>query len=195
MEVLPGLAVVVVVLVWLWLREPNKQVAADRVEREGADVPSPRASEGHSGHVELAWREPASDDGSGGLRALDPATGEAIDEGRARLESQRFEVVDVVDVEPAALRRGDLEPGVVLLVEPSAQEAAAEVEFKTADAGEPIGRLTGARARRLATLLEEGRRLESMVLRQRWADAAGPGLEVLVAERGVLPPVPDKSNA
>lgn len=77
MEVLPGLAVVTVVVVWLWLRQPNKQVAAERVEREGADVPSPRASEGHSGHVELAWwREPASDDGSGGLRALDPATGE-----------------------------------------------------------------------------------------------------------------------
>lgn len=194
-EVLPGLAVVIVVLVWLWLREPDKQVTADCVEREGADVPSPRASEGHSGHVELAWRKPASDDGSGALRALDPATGEPIDEGRARLESQRFEVVDVVDVEPAALRRGDLEPGVVLLVEPCAQEADAEVEFKTADADEPIGRLTGARARRLATLLEEGRRLESMVLRQRWAEEAGPGLEVLVAERGVLPPVPDKSNA
>lgn len=195
MEVLPGLAVVIVVVVWLWLREPDKQVTADRVEREGADVPSPRASEGHSGHVELAWREPASDDGSGELRVLDPATGEPIDEGRARLESQRFEVVDVVDVEPAALRRGDLEPGVVLLVEPSAQEADTEVEFKTADAGEPIGRLTGGRARRLATLLEEGRRLESMVLRQSVADTDGPGLGVLVAERGVLPPVPGKSNA
>lgn len=194
MEVLPGLALVIVVVVWLWLREPDKQVTADRVEREGADVPSPRASEGHSGHVELAWREPASEDGSGGLRALDPATGEPIDE-RARLESQRFEVVDVVDVEPAALSRGDLEPGVVLLVERSAEEGDAEVEFKTADAGEPIGRLTGARARRLATLLEEGRRLESMVLRQSVADTDGPGLEVLVAERGVLPPVPGTSNA
>lgn len=195
MEVLPGLAVVIVVLVWLWLREPNKQVTAGRVEREGADVPSPRASEGHSGHVELAWREPASDDDSGGLRVLDPANGGPVDTGGTRLESQPFEVVDVADVEPAALRRGDLEPGVVLLLEQSAQEANTEVEFRTADAGEPVGRLTGARAARIATLLEEGRRLETMVLRRSRAGTARPGLEVLVAERGVLPPVPDKPDA
>lgn len=195
MEVLPGVAVVIVALVWLWLREPEKQVTSGSVQREGADVPSPRASEGHSGHLELAWREPTAAADSPGLQLLDPATGEPIDEGRARLESQRYEVVEVVDVEPAPLRRGELEPGVVLLMERSVQGPEAEVELETADAGEVIGRVAAPRGREIASLLDEGHRLESMVLRQPRVDVAEPNLEVLVAERGVLPPVPHKSNA
>lgn len=195
MEVLPGVAVLIVALVWLWLREPHKPATSGTVQREGADVPSPRATEGHSGHLELAWFQPTSADDGPGLQVLDPATGEPIDEGRARLESQPYEVVDVVDVEPAPLRRGELEAGVVLLVARSAQELEAGVELQTADAGEAIGRVADPRSRRIASLLDEGHRLESMVVRQPRADAAEPKLEVLVAERGVLPPVPSKSDA
>lgn len=195
MEVLPGVAVVIVALVWLWLREPRKQVTSGNVEREGADVPSPRASEGHSGYLALAWLEPTAADENPGLQVLDPATGEPIDEGRARLESQPYEVVDVVDVDPAPLRQGELEPGVVLLVQRSVQEAEAEVEVETADTGEPIGRLAAPREQRIASFLDEGHRLESMVLRQPRAGAAESNLRVLVTERGVLPPVPDKSSA
>lgn len=195
MEVLPGVAVVIVALVWLWLREPRKQVTSGNVEREGADVPSPRASEGHSGYLELAWLEPTAADENPELQVLDPATGEPIDEGRARLESQPYEVVDVVDVDPAPLRQGELEPGVVLLVQRSVQETEAEVELETADTGEPIGRLAAPREQRIASFLDEGRRLESMVLRQPRAEAAEANLRVLVTERGVLPPVPHKSSA
>lgn len=197
MEVLPGAAVVIVALIWLWLREPKKQVTSGSVQREGADAPSPRATEGHSGHLELAWLEPTAADDTPGLQARDPATGEPIDEGRARLESQPYEVLDAVDVEPAPLRRGELEPGVVLLVERSVQEPEGGVELQTADAGETIGRVAPPRGRHIAGLLDEGHRLESMVLRQPKAqtEAVERNLEVLVAERGVLPPVPHKSDA
>lgn len=192
MEVLPAFVILAAAVVWLWLRDSGKQVASDEPDREGSDAPSPRSAEEHSGHLQLAWRDPTA--ATPGLAVLDPDTGQPIDEGRARLESEPFEVVDVVDVDPTALRRGEVEPGVVLLVQRGAAPSGAEVEFRTADAGERVGRLAPHRARQVAALMEAGRRLESMVVRHQ-ARSSRSDLHALVAERGVLPPVPDPPRA
>lgn len=189
MEVLPAFVVVAAAMVWLWLRDSGKQVTSDEPQREGADAPSPRAAEGHSGHIRLAWRDRARAPEASGLDVLDPNTGQPIDERDTRLDSQPFEVVDVVDVDPAAVRRGDVAPGVVLLVQRPDAPAGADVEFRTADTGERIGRLTPQQAPRVATLMDQGRRLESMVVRHQPRQSPA-GLQALIAERGVLPPVP-----
>lgn len=192
MEVLPAFVILAAAVVWLWLRDSGKQVASDAPHREGSDAPSPRSAEGHSGHLQLAWRDPTA--ATPGLAVLHPDTGQPIDEGRVRLESEAFEVVEVVDVDPAARHRGDVEPGVVLLVQRAVAPSGSEVEFRTADTGEQVGRLAPQRASQIASLMEAGRRLESMVVRHQ-ARSSRSDLHVLVAERGVLPPVPDQPRA
>lgn len=185
MEVLPAFVVVLVGLAWLWARHRRKQVTAPVPQRGGADAPSPR-EEGRSEHLALRW---AGSDGGQGLRPHDPATGEPVDEERARLESDRFEVADVVDVDVGALRRDAVEPGVPVLVQRPGERRDA-VEVRAADTGDELGRLASAPARRIGEQMARGRRVEGLVLRER-PGSDGPSVAVLVTDRGVLPPVPD----
>lgn len=195
MEVLPALVVLVIAVVFLWLRYRDKQVAAEGPERGRASAPSPRDLEGHSGYVELVWDTPPGEGANGsGLRLHDPATGEEIDESAVRLPSDRFEVVGLVDARPEALERGDVVAGVPVRIERPDDATDATIEVRAGGSGELLGLVDPARATDLASSMDAGRRLEGLALRVAPSAGAGSAVDVLLADRGVLPPVPDEPS-
>lgn len=195
MEVLPALVVLAIALAFLWVRHRNKQVTASQPERGRASAPSPRDTDGHSGYLEAYWEPgPAAAGPAAALRLRDPGTGEELDGRAARLPDARFEVVDVTSVDADALARAAVAPGVPVVVHRPDDGPDDRVEIRAGDSGDVVGSLDPADGRRIGSMMDGGRRLEGLVLQGAADDAATPsqGLRVLVADRGVVPPVPEQ---
>lgn len=195
MEVLPALVVLAIALAFLWVRHRNKQVTASQPERGRASAPSPRDVDGHSGYLEAYWEPGSAAAGpAAALRLRDPGTGEELDGRTVRLPDARFEVVDVTRVDADALARAVVEPSVPVVVHRPDRGPDDRVEIRAGDSGEVVGSLDPADGRRIGSMMDRGRRLEGLVLRGATNDgvASSEALRVLVADRGVVPPVPDR---